>query len=76
MEARLRPLSSYQNPSFSEHEERDFSRTMFPHDVEKFDDDLGAWSDHDLSLAGLLGVVHCVKGIVKHGCFDHDGGGL
>ena len=41
--------------------------TVLLHDTEEFDDDLGAWSDQDLTLAGLLGVVDGVERIVQDG---------
>lgn len=44
------------------------------HDLEELDDDLGAGSDQDLALAGLLGVVDVVEGIVENGSADHLGG--
>lgn len=49
-------------------------RTVALHDREELDDDLGARSDQDLALAGLLGVVDVVEGIVEDGSADHDGG--
>lgn len=48
--------------------------TVTLHDLEELDDDLGARSDQDLTLAGLLGVVDGVEGIVKNGSADHFGG--
>ena len=47
---------------------------MLLHDTQELDDDLGARSDEDLSLAGLLGVVEGVERIVKNGSLDHFGG--
>lgn len=44
------------------------------HDLEELDNDLGARSDQDLTLAGLLGVVDAVEGIVENGSADHLGG--
>lgn len=44
---------------------------MALHDLKELDDDLGAGSDHDLTLAGLLGVVDAVEGIVENGSADH-----
>jgi hypothetical protein len=35
------------------------------HDLEELDDDLGTGSDHALTLAGLLGIVHGLEGIVE-----------
>lgn len=49
-------------------------RTVALHDLEELDDDLGARSDQDLALAGLLGVVDAVEGIVENGSADHFGG--
>lgn len=47
---------------------------MLLHDSEELDDDLGRRPDQNLALAGLLGVVHGVQGIVKDGSLDHFGG--
>ena len=44
---------------------------MSLHDAEELDDDLGAGSDQDLALAGLLGVVDVLKSIVENGSADH-----
>ncbi len=49
------------------------SRTVFHHDSEEFDDNLGAGSDKYLSLAPLLGVAYRHQGVVQyahthHGC--------
>lgn len=44
---------------------------MALHDLEELDDDLGARSDHDLALAGLLTVVDGVEGIVEDGSKNH-----
>ncbi len=38
---------------------------MSLHDSQELDDDLGARSDEDLSLARLLGIVDGVEGVVK-----------
>jgi hypothetical protein len=59
--------------SSSKEEERK-TRTVALHDLEELDNDLGAGSDHDLALAGLLGVVDAVEGIVENGGADHLGG--
>lgn len=48
--------------------------TVTLHDLEELDNDLGARSDHDLTLAALLGVVDRVEGIVENGSADHLGG--
>lgn len=47
---------------------------MLLHDLEELDNDLGGRADHDLALAGLLGVVEAVKRIVEDGGADHLGG--
>ena len=44
---------------------------MFLHDTQELDNDLGAGSDQDLALAGLLGVVDGVERIVEDTGFDH-----
>jgi hypothetical protein len=44
------------------------------HDLEELGDDLGGRADHDLALAGLLGVVDVLKSIVENGSLDHFGG--
>lgn len=50
--------------------------TVLLHDAQELGDDLGAGPDHDLALAGLLGVVDALQGIVKDGGADHFGGGV
>lgn len=47
---------------------------MALHDLEELDNDLGGRTDHDLALAGLLGVVDGVERIVEDGGADHVGG--
>ena len=47
---------------------------MLLHDLQELDDDLGRGADQDLALAGLLGVVDAVEGIVQDGGADHFGG--
>lgn len=47
---------------------------MLLHNTEELDDDLGAGSDHALSLACLLGVVDRLERIVENGSLDHVGG--
>ena len=37
--------------------------TVLLHHTQKFDDDLGGWSDQDLTLTGLFGVVNGVQSI-------------
>ena len=49
-------------------------RTVTLHDGQELDDDLGGRADHDLALAGLLGVVDGVERIVENGSLDHFGG--
>lgn len=49
---------------------------MTLHDLEELDDDLGAGANHDLALAGLLGVVDGIERIVENGSLDHFGGGM
>lgn len=44
---------------------------MLLHDSEEFDDDLGARSDQDLTLAGLFGIVDALKSVIEDGSFDH-----
>jgi len=51
-------------------------RTVLLHDTQELDDDLGAWSDHDLTLAGLLGIVDALESVVEDGSLDHFGGGV
>lgn len=46
-------------------------RTVLLHNLQELDDDLGRGPDHDLTLAGLLGVVDAVEGIVQDGGADH-----
>jgi hypothetical protein len=49
-------------------------RTVLLHNLQALDNDLGARSDQDLALAGLLSVVDAVEGIVEDGRPDHVGG--
>jgi hypothetical protein len=46
------------------------------HDSEELLDDLGAWSDHDLTLSCLFGIVDSVEAVVENGCSDHDDGSV
>lgn len=48
--------------------------TVLLHDREEFDNDLGAGSDQDLALAGLLSVVDGIERIVQDTGADHGGG--
>lgn len=45
--------------------------TVLLHDLEELDNDLGRRSDHNLALAGLLGVVDVLESIVENGGADH-----
>lgn len=45
---------------------------MSLHDAQELDNDLGRRSNHDLALAGLLGIVDGVERIVEDGVFGHD----
>jgi hypothetical protein len=54
--------------------EGEYGRTVTLHDGQELDDDLGGRTDHDLALAGLLGVVDGVERIVENGSLDHFGG--
>lgn len=56
--------------------ETTFQRTVLLHNLKELDDDLWAWSNHALTLAGLLGVVHGLEGIVKDWSSNHFGGWL
>lgn len=40
--------------------------TVFLHDSQELDDDLGARSDEDLSLSSLLGVVDRIESVVEN----------
>lgn len=53
---------------------KNFGHTVLLHDSQELDDDLGARSDHDLALAGLLGVVDGLERIVEDGGASHFGG--
>ena len=44
---------------------------MLLHDTEELDDDLGGWSNKNLSLSGLLGVVDGIERIVEDGGLNH-----
>ena len=46
-------------------------RTVLLHDREELDDDLRAWSNQDLALASLLGVVDSIERIVQDTGADH-----
>lgn len=47
---------------------------MTLHDGQEFDDDLRGRSDHDLTLASLLGIVDGIEAVVENGSLDHFGG--
>lgn len=53
---------------------RSGAHTVALHDLEELGDDLGGRADHDLALAGLLGVVDVLESIVEDGSLDHFGG--
>lgn len=40
---------------------------MLLHDSEELDDDLRVWSNQDLSLSGLLGIVDGLEAVVLQG---------
>lgn len=46
------------------------------HDAQELDNNLGAWSDENLTLARLLCVVDGIERIVEDASFDHCGGGM
>lgn len=52
-------------------QEKKIKPTVLLHDAEELDNDLGARSDQDLALTGLLGVVDGVERIVEDGSSDH-----
>lgn len=45
--------------------EENGQHTVLLHDTKELDDDLGAWSDENLTLSGLLSVVDGVERIVE-----------
>lgn len=47
--------------------------TVLLHDGQELDDDLGGWSDQDLSLTGLFSVVDGVERICEDGGSGHCG---
>ena len=44
---------------------------MLLHNAEELDNDFRGWSDQDLSLSGLLGVVDGIERIVEDGGLNH-----
>lgn len=44
---------------------------MLLHDLKEFDNNLGARSDEDLTLASPLGVVDGLQRIVENACSNH-----
>jgi hypothetical protein len=48
---------------------------MLLHHTQELDNDLRAWSDEDLSLSRLLGIVDAVESIIQNTRLDHIGGG-
>lgn len=73
----LRPVSSYhaeqeaQKIQERNEQKRKVPRTVLLHNAEELDNDLGAGSDQNLTLARLLGVVDGVERIVEDGCLNH-----
>lgn len=51
-------------------------RTVLLHDAQELDDDLGAGSDEDLTLASLLGIVDALESVVEDGSLDHFDGSV
>ena len=49
------------------------AHTVALSDLEELDNDLGGRADQDLALAGLLGIVDAVEGIVKNRSANHLG---
>ena len=49
-------------------------RTVLLHDRQELDDDLGARSDHDLTLASLFGIVDALESVVEDGGLNHGDG--
>ena len=47
---------------------------MLLHNAQELDDDLGAGSNEDLTLAGLFGIVDALESVIEDGSFDHFGG--
>ena len=47
---------------------------MLLHHLQELDNHLRAWADHDLTLAGLLGIVDGLERIVEDGSLDHGRG--
>lgn len=39
---------------------------MLLHDTQELEDDFGAWSNHDLALAGLFSIVDALEAIVEN----------
>lgn len=39
--------------------------TVLLHDTQELEDDFRAWSDHDLALASLFGVVDALEAIIE-----------
>jgi len=46
------------------------------HDSQELGDNLGAGSDEDLALSGLLGIVDRLKSVVENRSLDHFGGSV
>jgi len=46
--------------------------TVFLHCLKEFDNNLGAWSDQNLTLSSFLSIIDAFQGIVEDGSLDHD----
>ena len=67
-------MSSYQPGRGRERGVAIRKRTVFLHNLQEFDNNLGARPDQDLALARLLGIVDGVEAVVENARFDHDCG--
>lgn len=78
--SKLKPPPSYQPEYHAQSSSSLYNRnsggkrTMLLHDRQELDDDLGARSDQDLTLASLFGVVDALESVVENGGLDHFGG--
>ena len=53
-----------------------FTLTMLLHAMQELDNDLRAWSDENLALAGFLSVVDGIERIIEDASLDHDCGSM
>ncbi len=67
----INPNHALMTPTKSRRVIESVKLTVFLHDAQELDNDLGARSDQDLSLAGLFGVVDAVERIVEHAGANH-----